>query len=153
MPPSSAVSRAVLHLLLGGGTSAAALREWESLLLRTLWGLHHHRHPPPAAAPLPSIVATTATGSAPALKRPPGRPKVSGVLGSSRSLPRLRATGAARSPESTRVLAAVGATRQKYSRPRPVSGQYQPVLRGGGTAAYGGIRPVPEHLTWYSKTK
>ena len=93
-----------------------------------------------------------------ALKRPPGRPKVSGVLGSSRSLPRLRATGAARSPESTRVLAAVGATRQKYSRPRPVSGQYEPVLRpvlrGGGTAAYrGGIRPVPEHLTWYSKTK
>ena len=95
----------------------------------------------------------TATGSAPALKRPPGRAKVTGVLGSSRSLPRLRATGAARSPESTRVLAAVGATRQKYSRPRPVSGQYEPVLRGGGTAAVGGIRPVPEHLTWYSKTK
>ena len=97
---------------------------------------------------------TTATGSAPALKRPPGRAKVSGVLGSSRSLPRLRATGAARSPESTRVLAAVGATRQKYSRPRPVSGQYEPVLRGGGTAANrSGIRPVPEHLTWHSKTK
>ena len=63
------------------------------------------------------------------------------------------ATGAARSPESTRVLAAVGATRQKYSRPRPVSGQYEPVLRGGGTAPYGGIRPVPEHLTWYARTK
>ena len=61
------------------------------------------------------------------------------------------AAGAARSPESTRVLAAVGATRQKYSRPRPVSGQYLPVLRGGGTAAYGGIRPVPEHLTWKTK--
>lgn len=42
-PPPGALTRAVMSVVLGPGMPLAALREWQPLLLRALWGIHFHR--------------------------------------------------------------------------------------------------------------
>ena len=54
-----------MSLILGPGMPLAALREWQPLLLRALWGIHFHRDGGAATEAAASSAITQAAGLRP----------------------------------------------------------------------------------------